>query len=116
MDMFGRRGSFSAGNRAVRVRAIEIGHTILVGASESSIYDFLNQEYENKNPSRTLINIASLPVLIEKKLRNHFFRRSGFGHANFQQSPPVRRPLPESCASPQVGGRRTRLSASQRRH
>ena len=73
MDTFGRRGNFSAGNRAVRVRAIEIGHAILVGASESSIYDFLNQEYENKNPSKTLINIATLPVLIEKKTRNPFF-------------------------------------------
>jgi hypothetical protein len=84
-------------------------------ARKSLIYDFLNQEYENKNPSKTLINIASLPVLIEKKLNNPFCRRSGFGRASFKPSQPVRRPLPEFCASPQVGGRRTNLSASQRR-
>jgi hypothetical protein len=32
-----------------------------------SIYDFLIEKYENKDPSKTLMNIASQPVLIEKK-------------------------------------------------
>lgn len=38
-----------------------------------AIYDFLIEKYENKNPSKTLINIASHPVLIENKVEVSIF-------------------------------------------
>jgi hypothetical protein len=38
----------------------------------SAIYDFLIEKYENKNPSKTHINTAQRPVLIEKKRKVPF--------------------------------------------
>jgi hypothetical protein len=39
---------------------------------KSAIYDFLIEKYENKNPSKSLINTAQRPVLIEKKRKVSF--------------------------------------------
>jgi hypothetical protein len=67
MERFDRPCSRSAGRGSSVERATENAGANLVGGSNFPAYDFLIEKYENKNPSKTLINIASRLILIEKK-------------------------------------------------
>jgi hypothetical protein len=67
MERFDRPCSRSAGRGSFFERATENAGANLVGGSNFPAYDFLIEKYENKDPSKTLINIASRLILIAKK-------------------------------------------------
>ena|ERR1022692_4478275 len=72
MERFDRPCSRSAGRGSFFERATENAGANLVGGSNFPAYDFLIEKYENKNPSKTLINTAQRLVLIEKKRKVSF--------------------------------------------
>ena len=67
MERFDRPCSRSSGRGSFFERATENAGANLVGGSNFPAYDFLIEKYENKNPSKTLINIAMRLILIAKK-------------------------------------------------
>jgi hypothetical protein len=67
METLDRPRNRSAGRASSAERATENAGANLVGGSNFPAYDFLIEKYENKNPSKTLINIASRLILIAKK-------------------------------------------------
>jgi hypothetical protein len=67
METLDRPRNRSAGRRVAFEPATKNAGANLVGGSNFSAYDFLIEKYENKNPSKTLINIASRLILIAKK-------------------------------------------------
>src|SRR5579864_6614915 len=104
MDAFGRRGSLDLNQRCLCARAADNRAPDSFAAPKPSEYDFLNQKYENKNPSKILINIASQPVLIEKKTRNPFFRLPGF-FGRFTARFCSQKPLVSSVRGPKLARR-----------
>jgi hypothetical protein len=66
METFSRTRNRMAERRVAFGRKTEDPSANPVAGPDFPAYDFLIEKYENKNPSETLINIASRPVLIEK--------------------------------------------------
>src|SRR5579863_9235395 len=104
MDAFGRRGGLDVSQRCLCARAADNRAPDSFAGPKPLEYDFLNQKYENKNPLKTLINIASQPVLIEKKTRNPFFRLPGF-FGRFTARFCSQKPLVSSVRGPKLARR-----------